>query len=387
MRRSCAPRWHSTVTKHVMPAPATVPSLRLAFYGDDFTGSTDTLATLAERRRLRSACFSAFHGEGWLRRPSMPRHRGRRTLDARRTECAQSSSQLDSFRIVARAGLPLQDLLDFRQRAARRQHRRCRRGTARIHSQSVRPDRRRAAEPRPLLRVRQPLRGHRVRRACRSDRSPSDDEQASRHADARSGPAPASPGARIGACRQHRLPDVRPAGRCAGRGHRSDRGRRRPRCAVRRRTCRASRGPVASCGNALDHRSSPWVRAVSRSAARAWARSGPAGPCAAKLGKCGARLGPAFVLAGSLSPVTLARSGCIVLPARTTGCGSGAGERYGLRRAWIDRVGTHCATVAASSCTASGRECGRRSGRRCRSPRGGLRFAARAVAANRVART
>ena len=39
-----------------MPAPALVSPLRLAFYGDDFTGSTDTLATLSEAG-LRAMLF------------------------------------------------------------------------------------------------------------------------------------------------------------------------------------------------------------------------------------------------------------------------------------------------------------------------------------------
>ncbi len=39
-----------------MPDPATAPPLRLAFYGDDFTGSTDTLATLSEAG-LRATLF------------------------------------------------------------------------------------------------------------------------------------------------------------------------------------------------------------------------------------------------------------------------------------------------------------------------------------------
>ena len=39
-----------------MTRPTTVPQLRLAFYGDDFTGSTDTLATLSEAG-LRATLF------------------------------------------------------------------------------------------------------------------------------------------------------------------------------------------------------------------------------------------------------------------------------------------------------------------------------------------
>ncbi len=135
--------------------------------------------------------------------------------------------------VVARAGAALQVLLDLRQLARRGQP-----GRRRAHpragvAQRLRSRRRRPAESRALLRVRQPVR-HRGRRRRRASHRPaSDDEPASGDADAGGRPAPPP---RAAGPRQRRADRPARARRNQRAGARH-RGRRGARGQARRRCC------------------------------------------------------------------------------------------------------------------------------------------------------
>ena len=133
---------------------------RIAWYGDDFTGATDTLAT-ATQGGLRALLF--------LRVPTPEMLAAAGALDcigiagaSRSMAPADMENELRPgrglLRAARRAGRALQDLLDLRQRAGDRQHRGGAARAAGRSAQPLRPDRRRPAEHRALLRVRKPVR-------------------------------------------------------------------------------------------------------------------------------------------------------------------------------------------------------------------------------------
>ena len=131
------------------------------------------------------------------------------------------------LRAARRAGRALQDLLDLRQLAGDRQHRGGAARAVRAHAQPLRPDRRRAAEHRALLRVRSPVRRRGGRRAGAAHR-PAPDGASSGHADDRVRPAAAPRAARA----RRRRVGAYPAYECAGARshHRRRRRATAPRC-------------------------------------------------------------------------------------------------------------------------------------------------------------
>jgi hypothetical protein len=199
-------------------------SLKVAYYGDDFTGATDTLATAA-RAGLRSLLFLGLPTDAQLERAG--------PLDclgiagaARAMNPVEMRAELEPVgRLFARLGAPVmhyKTCSTFDSAPAGRQHRRGHPHPAAACRQRLCAHRRRPAQPAALLRVRQPVRRRRPRRAPPGPAP--DHEPAPDHAHARGRPAPPPGRAGPGAGRRHRLPRLRtgrrgagqPAGRPAG---------------------------------------------------------------------------------------------------------------------------------------------------------------------------
>ena len=132
----------------------------IGWYGDDFTGATDTLAAWAERGR-RAMLFMGVPGPVQLAAAGPLDAIG--IAGATRSMAPEAAAiELDAAgRFFAAQGVrdpSLQMLLDLRQRAACRQYRRRDADAAAAFSESAGADCRRATQSRPLLPVRNVVR-------------------------------------------------------------------------------------------------------------------------------------------------------------------------------------------------------------------------------------
>ena len=225
----------------------------IGWYGDDFTGATDTLATLAAAG-LRALLFLRRADAGAAARAAGPLDAigiagAARAMAPER--CAPSSTPVGALlrRAAARACCTTRCCSTFDSAPAvgsiGAAVRTLRRGARRPAG----ADRRRPAESRPLLRVRQPVRGRRRGRRGASHRPPSDHEPASGDADGRGGPAAAPVAQGLGADRARSTSATTNAqdrrGRSAGDDARAARRRRGCRAAGPGRRCRSSRRSAA----------------------------------------------------------------------------------------------------------------------------------------------
>ena len=100
---------------------------RIGYYGDDFTGATDTLTT-ATQAGLRTVLFSAPPTQAQLDAAGPLDCLGIAGAARSMAPDAEMAAELAPvgafFAESRRAGRALQNLLDLRQRARRRQHRR-----------------------------------------------------------------------------------------------------------------------------------------------------------------------------------------------------------------------------------------------------------------------
>jgi uncharacterized protein YgbK (DUF1537 family) len=175
------------------------PSPRYGWYGDDFTGATDTLATLAERD-FRALLFLGVPTEAQLAAAGPLDAIGIAGATRAMAPGAMAMELREAGRFFAGRGL---DILHYKC---------CSTFDSAPHVGSIGAAVRalRPYFPNPLLPIvgGQPNLG----RYCifgnlrAPHRPPPDDERPPRHANGRGGPAPASQGAGAGADRAHRLP-------------------------------------------------------------------------------------------------------------------------------------------------------------------------------------
>ena len=138
-------------------------SLLYIYYGDDFTGSTDVLESLA-LAGIESVLFLGLPSQNTSRSiPQLPSHRNRRrqSQPTPRVDVSKSSSNIRETKSVQSPSHPLQNLLHLRQLTHPRQHRSRNGDRPRNLSARVRPNRRRRAASRPLRRLWKPIRNRR----------------------------------------------------------------------------------------------------------------------------------------------------------------------------------------------------------------------------------
>ncbi len=156
-------RHHPSRTQGCAGDVRSMSGLLYVYYGDDFTGSTDVLESLA-LAGIESVLFLGLPSQNTPRSiPQLPSHRNRRRQSQPnpRVDVSKSSRNIRETKSVRSAGNPLQNLLNIRQLTHPRQHRsgngdRPRNLCARVH-----PNRRRRAASRPLRSLWKPIRNRR----------------------------------------------------------------------------------------------------------------------------------------------------------------------------------------------------------------------------------
>ena len=252
-RRASAPALRARSTSS---APARRVTLRYAFVADDFTGATDTLATLA-RAGLRTSLY--LDAQRMARGHRSPTPWGSPTSVRSLAPPQIAAALAPAAAALRRLRAPiaaLQGLLDLRQRAGCRQHRRGGRGAARCGADV------RSCPSSAASRTcgRYCIFGNLFAAPASAGRDPPhrpapDDARAPGHADARGRPAPASRGARPCRRAQRRHHDL-----C--RRPRDRRGYAYCSTWPKPRIWRAS--AISCCGRRGGSRCSPSARAASR---------------------------------------------------------------------------------------------------------------------------
>ena len=166
---------------------------RIGYYGDDFTGATDTLMT-ATRAGLRTVLFLGVPTQAQLEAAGPLDCLGIAGVARSMTNAEMETELAPVGAFFAESGVPVvhyKTCSTFDSSPAIGSI-----GVAvsvlrRFVEEPVRPDRRRAAEPEPLLPVRQSVRGGGDQRTGPPHRPAPDDEPASGDADGRGRPAPA----------------------------------------------------------------------------------------------------------------------------------------------------------------------------------------------------
>ena len=175
--------------------------LLLAYYGDDFTGSTDVLEALTSGG-VETVLFVEPPSDDMLRRYAHVRAFGIAGNSRTMSPDEMDESLPDVFRmllVASAADRSLQSLFDVRFVARSRQHRPGDRHRPSRLSESARAAGRGCAVAAAILRLRQSVRAVRARQRPVPARSSPDDAAPSGHADERSGPARAPVAANVAA--------------------------------------------------------------------------------------------------------------------------------------------------------------------------------------------